>query len=347
MVFDTTLELKKFCLAVYHLTKNETIKEHCSLMGWQEEIDHLHDQQHQHQQSEALHGNYLHSNNDVSRKTHKAISHHTPMASVTGTEVPNDFNRLSFLAMNMRSSRSTPSADDTRRQSRSRSRRRSRSRSRSNSPHREGVRSVDRDRDRDSAGGRGRGRDAPPLRREESFSSTLDKLLGDRGSSDEQGPADGRAWATPATSLEHLHDNKLFGHLVFSEPCLLLQAPPSASVSAAKSKSKSASFTRHVFQIYHEGHLIFTETKGQIASSQCAKPAPHLCHKLLCFKVDANMLKKNMLKASNFLGNVNDTEVGEVILGIELHETVEGATPRGRRGSAGGGGGSAVTTVYM
>jgi hypothetical protein len=161
------------------------------------------------------------------------------------------------------------------------------------------------------------------LRREESFSATLGKMLGETCAATWGAPLPGSSSSSSSVSSRRDKENKLYGDLIFSEPCLLLVTSLSSSASRAlKSKPLSKNFTRHLFQVYSgQGYLCFHETKAQVASSQCQEEAvPHKCSKLLCSKFEERpAVRSEVLRASNFLPSMGDEEAAEVIIGIEMH----------------------------
>jgi hypothetical protein len=331
MIFDSKLELKKFCFAVYSLTKNESMREYCCIVGWEEEIGHFHEH--------AQETDTYNLNLNLTRESMQRHNNPDSTRAAGGWGDKSGFNRISFLAMNTRPSRSSrdhhASGGASNRHSHGHAnghangRSHSRSRSRSNSPtpnprrERSPGTADDDDDDRSSrspSSSPSRRHGQPgALRREESFSTALDKVLGVGAT------ATWRAGSS-ASASDHEHHktdaNKRYGHLGFSEPCLLLLTP------SGNKKSKSGGFTRHVFQIYDEGFILFSQTKGQVAASIEVKPSPIKCSKFLCSKFESKLIKKDILKASNFLPNANDIEIAEVIIGIEIHEEKTGAVTK-------------------
>jgi hypothetical protein len=321
IVFDSKVELKKFCMAVYKFTKNMTMKEYCYLVGWEEEVD-LFDEC-------DPEGTMSPIQSTINRLSTDNV--HGPRLS---TDAKKEFNRVSFLTMNIKSSRSSrgDGHDHHVDNGRSRSSTRSQSRSNSNSPTRpstgsgsesnRGSPSLSIEVDSGTGG----------LRREASFSLTLDKMLG----------KDAIATLDPVDTSTGADEIKQYGQLVFSQACLLLISPTSSSGIHKSKGSSTNSFTRHKFEIFSDGYVVITETKAQIASSAKVSPIIHKCSKFLCFKFESSSKMKEILHSSNFVSKLNDSEMAEVIISLEIHEYSGDSRSSGHHNSS-----SRVTTAHV
>lgn len=290
MIFDSRLELKKFCLAVFGLTKNKSMREYCLLAGWEEEVG-MYEQigpPEEEGEDEVGDINMTRASMRLHNLAHPSAAHKDPRS---------DFNRISFLAMSAKPSRPLDSVEPSN----------ARSRSNSNSPTPSSTASVG-----------SRSASSPALRREESFSLSRGRVLGDPPSPP-RNTAD--STTTPPGDKCRVDFSKAdtCGTVLFSAPCLLLWGR-----GGSGGTGRPGAFSGHVLQVHGSGLFVFTDTREQIASSNMPKPTALKCSKFLCSKFDPSCVHRSVLRASRFQPSA-DKEMEEVIVTMQIHEE----SPRG------------------
>ena len=280
MLYNSLLELKKFCITIYRLTKNKSMKEYCLLVGWDDEIDYFMEAD---MMSETSKKPYFHSVGGASTVSFTSEFNRVPFLSLETNEIN---SKKSYCGRSISPSTCTDASEE-KSQNGKRSRSRSRSPAGSSSPN------------DDTSGG-------PKLRRESSFIDTLDVLFGESSQS---------TWRVSDDDFEHEEILSKKFSLLFSEKCLLSHVGSTISTNS----NVSTSFCRHIFQVYEEGRLIFKEVKGHIADSTKTETKVRNCTKLMCSTADPKKVK-NAFKSSQLLVDVEDTNINDFIIAIELHE---------------------------
>jgi hypothetical protein len=323
MIFDSELELKMFCLAVYGLTRSESMKMYCLVIGWGDEISHLQatggdgsraacsgDNNTSAGVSGSVGGfisgsassssssSSSYKNNSSSSNGNKSGLPSSPGMDTVPVPVLDSVDRLSFLTVDVdmipRPSFSPHCLTTA-------------------SPHTHTHATA-------------------VLSRHNSHDTSQSQSH----NNDYDGDGEG--------SIQDMNGSCNYSNMLFNESCMMLVVSPLplpsplsvsndsdvSSVNESSLLSDYKDFTKHLCQVHHDGCIAFTEIKERsvdvdtnsnttIKTQDNKSVAAYKCTKFICSEFNQNTVSKEVQRATNLLlPYFLDSEV--VIINIEIHE---------------------------